>query len=167
MCCRFIGDSGDVRPGDDCAVTAKSDAVMRWGFTAYDRFVFNIRSDTASIKFFDEFVNGRCAVKAHGYYEWSEQKQKFVFIADGDVFLAALCRTVHEPQKPVQLSFLGNAEQPAPKRRFAVLTESATGDAAKIHTRMPVLLSAACARDFIDGADLSALPRLKVTGRQC
>lgn len=166
MCCRFIGDSGDVRPGDDCAVTAESDAVMRWGFTAYDRFVFNIRSETASVKFFDEFVNGRCAVKTRGYYEWSEQKQKFVFTAEGDVFLAAVWRTVHEPQKPVQLCFFGNAEQPVPERRFAVLTEPAAGDAAKIHTRMPVLLTAENARNFIYGAELDELPRLKVTGRQ-
>jgi putative SOS response-associated peptidase YedK len=110
-----------------------------WGFRGYGGkgVIINARAETAKEKvtFADAVTRGRCLVPATGYFEWDSAKAKYRFTpADrGLLYMAGLCR-----KTPDGL-------------RFVIITTSSApvGAAAAVHPRMPLLIPALSADDWM------------------
>lgn len=108
-------------------------------------FMVNARSETAATSpaFRDAMSRRRCLVPADGYYEWrAEQGRKmpYLFTArDGEPLLMLGIYEVRPASDPA-------LREPS----FVVLTCAATGLAAQIHDRMPVVLSASYVEAWLD-----------------
>jgi putative SOS response-associated peptidase YedK len=144
----------DVAPSWNVAPTDRVHAVVehvkrrllvafRWGLIppgATDRRtpLINARVETAASKpaFRDAFARRRCIVPADGFYEWTTAP-------DG----RKIPHFIHAPDDQ-PLAFAGlwsvwrdpaSADQP-PLRTCTILTTAASGDVARLHDRMPVIL---------------------------
>ncbi len=118
-----------------------------WGFARRGGGLsINARSETASqtAMFRDAFRDGRCLVPADGFYEWRREgrvNQPYLFRQQqGELFLMA-----------------GLVDE----GRYVVLTRDAEGEVAEIHDRMPVLLSAEAAHQWLSDGKLDAPPKLE------
>jgi putative SOS response-associated peptidase YedK len=113
---------------------------MRWGFTGFKKKpVINARSETALEKpmFRESMLERRCLVLASAYYEWKKegnQKTKYRFYFPDTSLLLAGCY---------------RQEQNEPVPRFTILTQEAYPDIEYIHDRMPVIVSANYASDWL------------------
>jgi putative SOS response-associated peptidase YedK len=105
----------------------------RWGFVREGRpLLINARAETARVRdaFRAAFARRRCVVPADGFFEWSS--------ADGEGRPFWL-----HPTDGKLLLFAGLYEE-APggtERRFTVLTTAPNATIARIHDRMPALLT--------------------------
>jgi putative SOS response-associated peptidase YedK len=113
----------------------------QWGFAREGGgAVINARSERAARTpmFRDAFRDGRCLVPADGFLEWRKEgqvNQPYLFRrSDGSLLLMA-----------------GLWQQ----GRYVVLTCSAQGQVAEIHDRMPVLLEADAAHEWLDAGELA------------
>lgn len=121
----------EIYPKDTVAVLAnsKNDTPsafpMRWGYTEYGKLIFNTRSETAAEKkiFRDGIRNRRCLIPAACYFEWDRDKNKYRIGTGNLIWLAGIYR--FEDTLPV----------------FSILTQEPTAELAKIHDRMPVIIS--------------------------
>ncbi len=98
--------------------------VMKWGLPSrQNKLIINARSETCfSSKFFAGCIP--CALPATSYFEWSPDKERYMFRTDDEVFyLAALCRRENN------------------EMRFVILTEEANETCAAIHHRQPVIFT--------------------------
>ena len=139
-----------VRVGDDGPVLADA----HWGFTrSGGATVINARSERAAHAplFRDAFRNGRCLVPADGFFEWRKEgrtNQPYLFRRpDGSLLLMA-----------------GLWQNGC----YVVLTCDAQGQVADIHDRMPVVLGAAAAHQWLDAGKLAPsgdLRRIPVSPR--
>lgn len=138
--------TGEIRPTDVAPVIANSRArrqrpfLMRWGFGGRDsHVVINARSETALVRpmFRDAMLERRCLVPASYYFEWQAQGKRRIKHAmkqDGPVmYMAGLYRL----------------EAGEPLAAFTILTQAADERIASIHDRMPVLLPAAWAEEWL------------------
>lgn len=138
--------TGEIRPTDVAPVIANSRArrqrpfLMRWGFGGRDsHVVINARSETALVRpmFRDAMLERRCLVPASYYFEWQAQGKRRIKHAmkqDGPVmYMAGLYRL----------------EAGEPHAAFTILTRAADERIASIHDRMPVLLPAAWAEEWL------------------
>lgn len=113
-----------------------------WGFPSYSNkgVIFNARSETAlEKKTFSESVRQRrCVIPAAGFYEWSEQKDKYFF---------------RDPDHRVLL-FAGFYRHYEDGDRFVILTTEANSSIRPVHPRMPLILSPQEVTDWLfdDGA---------------
>jgi putative SOS response-associated peptidase YedK len=128
----------------------RSLVIARWGLVpswAKDPSIashtINARAETVAEKpsFRSAFVRRRCLIPADGYYEWYQgppqgpggipQKQPFyIHSTDGSTLaMAGLYEWWREP----------GSEQ-AWRLTRSIITREATGDVARIHTRMPVTI---------------------------
>jgi putative SOS response-associated peptidase YedK len=143
---------GEVRPTDGAPVIlgqGKGEVSLeslRWGFRRYNGkgVIINARSETLTEKsiFSACLAMGRCVVPAGEYYEWERQntakRKHFVKDREGNIlFMAGLYRSA--PDLPEG-------------REFVVITKEAFGEVAKIHDRMPVILTAAQIEPWLSGA---------------
>ena len=130
-----IADSLQIHPNDSAPVLTISDfhiqaASMRWGFPGKGGgLVINARSEDVQFRpmFRNLLAQNRCAIPASGYYEWRDgDRQKYLIApSSGEgIYLAGL----------YQMDENG-------KMRFVILTRSAFGAHARIHGRMPLVLS--------------------------
>ena len=147
--------TGEIRPTDVAPAIANSRArrqrpfLMRWGFGGRDsHVVINARSETALVRpmFRDAMLERRCLVPASYYFEWQAQGKRRIrhaMKADGPVmYMAGLYRL--EPGEPLAA--------------FTILTQKADERIAHIHDRMPVLLPAQWAEEWLSQtADPAAL----------
>ncbi|NLW21582.1 MAG: SOS response-associated peptidase [Clostridiales bacterium] len=123
---------GDVLPSQIAPVyTREGLAPGRFGHRApfLKRLLINARSETAhqSPLFAPLLRASRVLVPALGFYEWSPQKQPFLFgRARG---------------KPLQMAGLIFPGQPVGE--FVILTRDAVGAPAQVHPRMPVIFESA------------------------
>lgn len=140
--------TGEIRPTDVAPVIANSRArrrrpfLMRWGFGGVNRNarpVINARSETALVRpmFRDTMLGRRCLVPASYYFEWQAQGKRRIKHAmkqDGPVmYMAGLYRL----------------EVGEPLAAFTILTQKADERIAHIHDRMPVLLPAQWAEEWL------------------
>ena len=138
--------TGEIRPTDVAPVIANSRArrqrpfLMRWGFGGRDsHVVINARSETALVRpmFRDAMLERRCLVPASYYFEWQAQGKRRIKHAmkqDGPVmYMAGLYRL----------------EVGEPLAAFTILTQKADERIAHIHDRMPVLLPAQWAEEWL------------------
>lgn len=118
---------------------------MKWGFPKWNGsgVVINARSETAAYKpmFRDCFAKRRCVIPTTGFFEWThdEKNQKYRFRRPNESLL-----------------YLAGIFLPNDIPRFTVLTTAANESMADVHERMPVVLSAQNANQWLRDADFAA-----------
>ena len=142
-----IKTSGEIRPTDivPVVVNSKKDNpmafAMKWGYTLPDgKSVINAKSETAttSYMFRDGMEQRRCLIPATNYFEWQEltkgKKIKYdIRSSIGDfIYMAGIYRW--EGKQPV----------------FSILTRDPAESILHIHDRMPVILPADIAHDWLN-----------------
>ena len=118
-----------------------------WGLTSRDnKLIINARAESVLDKpmFSDSFSNRRCLLPAAGFYEWDKAKTKFIFKRlDG---------------KPMYLA--GFYDLNEGKDSFVILTTSPNSSMEPVHDRMPVMIEAANAQDYLQDTS-AAMDMLK------
>lgn len=137
---------GEIFPTDTVPVIANNRDMrptpfaMQWGYTMPDgKRIINARSETALEKplFKDGMLQRRCLIPASGYYEWEKRdgkKIKYAIKPEGAnlLYMAGIYRM--EKGLPV----------------FSILTREVAPGIAFIHDRMPVILTEASRRNWLD-----------------
>lgn len=143
--------------------------MLRWGlvpFWAKDPSIgnrmINARAETVAEKpsYRNAFKHRRCLVLADGFYEWQRQGEVktpyFISLANGEPFaLAGLWESWTDKQSGESL------------QTTTLVTADANAFMAPLHHRMPVILEAATATDWLAGSqdlleDVAAItPRLQ------
>ncbi len=123
-----------------------------WGYnfinnkTKKNQIVFNSRIETINSKllFKDSFLKRKCIIPANGYFEWSEKegekKPYYIQLGDGElIYFAGVWR---------------KEKYNNDKRRvFSIITKAADSNINKIHHRMPLVLNANTAQDYLELKD--------------
>ena len=123
-----------------------------WGYTFINsnnqnkQIVINSRIETINSKllFKDSFLKRKCIIPANGYFEWSqkegEKKPYFIKLGDGElIYFAGVWR---------------KEKYNDDKRRvFSIITKAANKKINEIHHRMPVVLNANNAQDYLETKD--------------
>ena len=123
-----------------------------WGYnfinnkTKSKQIVINSRIETINSKLFfkDSFLKRKCIIPANGYFEWSqkdgEKKPYLIQLGDGElIYFAGLWR---------------KEKYNDDKRRvFSIITKAANKKINEIHHRMPVVLNANNAQDYLETKD--------------
>ncbi|WP_373482206.1 SOS response-associated peptidase [Acetobacterium sp.] len=138
-------EKGDIYPTDLAPVYAPRPdhqgmdlKLKKWGYHRHFRkktLLINARSETVleKIAFRDDFLKRRCLIPAVGFYEWNEKKEKFRFTGvDELIYLGGF--------------FHGQTEG---FDEFLIMTKSPIKLVAQIHNRMPVVIPADQATDFL------------------
>ena len=120
-----------------------------WGYTFINsntqnkQMVINSRIETINSKllFKDSFLKRKCIIPANGYFEWSEKegekKPYYIQLGDGElIYFAGVWRKEkHNDDK---------------RRVFSIITKAANKKINEIHHRMPVILNANNAQDYLE-----------------
>ncbi len=120
-----------------------------WGYnfinnkTKNNQSVINSRIETINSKllFKDSFLKRKCIIPANGYFEWSEKegekKPYYIQLGDGElIYFAGVWR---------------KEKYNNDKRRvFSIITKAADSNINKIHHRMPLVLNANAAQDYLE-----------------
>lgn len=161
-----IGESLELRrrynvaPGDDVLAVVQREraapegALLRWGLVPYwasdPREIalktINARAETLAERpaYRDAFERRRCLVVADGFFEWSAGVPHWITRADGAPFAFAGLWASWRPRDA--------APDVEPLRSCAIVTTAAAGAIRALHDRMPVILSPARERAWIDPA---------------
>lgn len=136
---------GIVRSRSSAGVTDVQD--LFWGLKGSDgKLIINARAESATDKpmFSESIMHRRCLLPAAGFYEWDRDKTRFVFKrTDG---------------KPMYLA--GFYDLSANKDSFVILTTAANKSMEPVHDRMPVMIGAVNAQEYLTDA-AAALDMLK------
>ncbi len=139
---------GEVRPTNVTAVAApgkngeRAVFPMRWGFrTPHGSLIINARTESAGEKptFKDAFARHRCVVPASWYFEWEHTP-------DGKVGDRYAIRPTDGAL--TWLAGIYRIEDGLPV--FTVLTREPTGELAKLHDRMPLILPEDVTEEWIN-----------------
>lgn len=129
-----------------------------WGFPKYtgSGVIINARAETAEEKkaFRQSLFTSRCIVPSTGFYEWDEQKKKYLFRLPGEqtLYMAGISKEYDGIQ------------------RYVILTTAANNSMKDVHHRMPVILSRDKLQMWISDTDGAIdylhgeMPRLVRTG---
>ena len=123
-----------------------------WGYNFFNtntqnkQVVINSRIETIKTKllFKDSFLKRKCVIPANGYFEWSkkhgEKKPYFIKLGEGElIYFAGVWR---------------KEKYNNDKRRvFSIITKAANSNVNKIHHRMPLVLNANAAQDYLELKD--------------
>ena len=123
-----------------------------WGYTFINsntqnkQMVINSRIETINSKllFKDSFLKRKCIIPANGYFEWSqkegEKKPYLITLGNGElIYFAGVWR---------------KEKYNDDKRRvFSIITKAANKKINEIHHRMPVVLNANNAQDYLETKD--------------
>ena len=110
---------------------------MYWGFPAPagSRLLINARSETALEKptFSDSVLHRRCVIPAKWFYEWDGNKNKAVFLLEGQrtIYLAGFYNFLED------------------ENRYVILTTSANESVIETHDRMPLMIPEKNIRDWL------------------
>ena len=123
-----------------------------WGYnfinskTQNNQSVINSRIETINSKllFKDSFLKRKCIIPANGYFEWSqkerEKKPYYIQLGAGElIYFAGVWR---------KEKYNDNK-----RRVFSIITKAANLNIIKIHHRMPVVLNANAAQDYLELKD--------------
>ena len=149
--------SYNISPGQDVNIVLnyKFDNYLlssNWGYnfinnkTKNNQSVINSRIETINSKllFKDSFLKRKCIIPANGYFEWSEKegekKPYYIQLGDGElIYFAGVWR---------------KEKYNNDKRRvFSIITKAADTNINKIHHRMPLVLNANAAQDYLELKD--------------
>lgn len=125
--------TGEVFPTNQVPILIReqaeiSPAISIWGFPKFDQkgVIINARSETAAEKktFRESLVSGRCIIPSTGFYEWDQNKTKYLFLQEDSnaLYMAGLYRFYKD------------------EMRFVVLTTDANESMKEVHHRMPLVL---------------------------
>ena len=127
-----------------------------WGYnfinskTLNNQSVINSRIETINSKllFKDSFLKRKCIIPANGYFEWSqkegEKKPYLIKLDDGElIYFAGVWRKEKY-----------NDEK---RRVFSIITKAANKKINEIHHRMPVVLNANNAQDYLETKDNNSI----------
>lgn len=109
--------------------TGLSPKPLVWGFPKYtgSGVIINARAETAGEKktFRQSLYTSRCIVPSTGFYEWDENKRKYLFRLPGEqtLYMAGISKEYDGIQ------------------RYVILTTSANDSMKDVHHRMPVVLT--------------------------
>lgn len=119
----------DVYPSQKTLVLAEDlkPKIMRWGFQKWDEkgLVINARSETVdqSSFFKDHLKARRCLIEVEGFYEWDQEKQKYLV----------------KPRNEKHFYMAGiYTDEPEP--RFCILTTPSQGEFKELHSRFPLMI---------------------------
>lgn len=110
---------------------------QRWGFPGFrkSQVIFNARCESVLGKpmFREAVLHRRAVIPAAGFYEWDQQKQKYIFCREGGgpLFLAGCYRKYEDGY------------------RFVILTTRANASMEPVHDRMPLILEQEEAVDWL------------------
>lgn len=127
-------------------------ALLQWGYPLSGRLLINARSETAPIKalFRQSFEESRCLLPATGFFEWNENKERYLF-----------------SPKERELLYLGGLVLEG--GRFVILTRDANGSVSFVHKRMPLLIPQRQVRSWVYdtafAADFCRRPGMDVNGK--
>ena len=146
--------SYNIAPGQDVNIILNYEyqnylLASNWGYsfinnkTQNKQIVINSRIETINTKllFKDSFLKRKCIIPANGYYEWNingaEKKPYFFQLGDGElIYFAGVWRKEkHQDDK---------------RKVFSIITKAANKKINKIHHRMPIVLNANNAVDYLD-----------------
>lgn len=124
--------TNEVFPTQSSLVIIKKESLvttgMQWGFVKWDDKgrIINARQETVSSSpfFKSSFEQYRCIVLASGFYEWDQQKERY------------LVRLKNQSVQYMAGIYQIKDNQPM----FAILTQAAQSDFEAIHNRQPVFL---------------------------
>jgi len=152
-----ITQSYNISPGQDVNIilSYKFENYLlssNWGYnfinskTQNNQSVINSRIETINSKllFKDSFLKRKCIIPANGYFEWSqkegEKKPYLIKLGDGElIYFAGVWR---------------KEKYNDDKRRvFSIITKAANKKINEIHHRMPVVLNANNAQDYLETKD--------------
>lgn len=123
---------------------------IKWGFKKWNSpgVIINARAETLRSKsFFSKYLDGgRCVIPAGEFFEWerlsSGKKKYYAKDREGNLlFMAGLYRDVIDHTQPEGY-----------EREFVIITKQSTGEMAKIHDRMPVILHVDQIEGWLTGA---------------
>ena len=111
-------------------------SAMKWGFhlPTSRKFLFNIRAETAAVKFSSLAAANRCVIVASGYYEWT----------------AARCPYYLFPASSPLLYLAGVYIEEGGELKAAVLTKQAPERLSWLHERTPCILAETDIARWID-----------------
>lgn len=144
----------NIFPSQDFPVITESlgnaDVVqMKWGYPPASKksknLLINARAETAPEKytFRYDFEHRRCLIPATGFYEWSKEKQQYLFTdSDRLLFIGGLYTKPKEEEGKLQ-------------QNFVILTKSPDEIVSKVHSRMPVLVRPEQLEDWLRREDLA------------
>ncbi len=150
-------NSGDIFPTNTVPLLTANGGSLSpipaiWGFQGLrgKGVIINARAETAAEKytFAESFRRRRCIVPTTGYYEWSRDKEKFLF---------------NRPEQKI-LYLAGVYYEYADGIRFVILTTAANPTVSDVHHRMPLILTEdqlilwGCNVDFACAHLLSPMP---------
>nr|MBQ4320300.1 SOS response-associated peptidase [Clostridia bacterium] len=125
--------TGEIFPTDTVPLVIERSGILAaapamWGFPSPKGkgVIINARAETAVSKpaFADCFQNRRCIIPSTGYFEWSQNKEKYHF---------------RDPNRAMlYLAGLYNFYDDG--IRFVILTTCANASVSDVHDRMPVIL---------------------------
>ena len=133
------------RRSDDEEAPHRLLGTYRWGlvpFWAKDAKggarMINARAETLETKFRRTFERRRCLVPADGFYEWEKlegggKQPWFIHRADGAPMVFAGLWEVWKPE--------GATDEDEPLRTCSIITTAANARLARIHDRMPAVIS--------------------------
>ena len=152
-----ITKSYNISPGQDVNIilSYKFENYLlssNWGYnfintkTQNNQIIINSRIETINSKllFKDSFLKRKCIIPANGYFEWSqkegEKKPYLIKLGDGElIYFAGVWR---------------KEKYNDDKRRvFSIITKAANKKINEIHHRMPVVLNANNAQDYLETKD--------------
>lgn len=125
--------AGDIHPSEVAPVFVREEGTIRprlfsWGFPGFKgtQRVINARSETAAEKrlFRSALLHNRCVIPSTGFYEWDQEKRKYLF---------------RSPDMEM-LYMAGFYDRFAGEDCFVILTTAANTSVADIHERMPLVL---------------------------
>lgn len=105
-------------------------AVTKWGFTGFRKgqLLINARSDSVEQKktFAKPFQENRCVFPMTGFYEWDQDKNKFLF-TEGEVMYVAGFYRIHQSDEGIETESI-------------IMTTDPNNSVSKIHDRMPLII---------------------------
>lgn len=159
----------NVAPGQPVATVRAQDgerrlSILRWGLIPSwsqlpaARRPINARAETAAEKpmFRSAFRARRCLIPADGFYEWAQRdgvKQPYFIARDdgGPMAFAGIWERWRVPEGEPLPRFLAGAAPGEAVETFAILTTEASAAMARIHHRMPAILSPESFDPWLDG----------------
>ncbi|MFV0557830.1 MAG: SOS response-associated peptidase [Enterococcus sp.] len=127
--------SGEIYPSNHIVAIGHSKdkifpSVTRWGFESFKKgqLMINARSETVEEKqtFHKSFLERRVVIPMSGFYEWSSEKEKYLFRGSEILYVGGLYRMHHPESGPVAESI--------------ILTTKPNQAVKAVHDRMPLLI---------------------------
>ena len=142
---------GEIRPTDICVAVApdkngkRAAFPMFWGYTGKQSYLFNARVESVDQKpmWKESLSRRRCIIPASWYYEWQQLKA-----ADGKTKTGAKYMIQPKGASTTLMAGIYRLEEDG-FPHFAILTREPGDEIRPIHDRMPVILDAQDAAEWI------------------